>query len=722
MSRKRKADKLSEVDGKPRAWIGASGDDSKHADKDIVLNDALAASLKDHQVQGIRFLWEHVSTNQGCMLAHSMGLGKSAQAIILASLMMRHKGVKTVLVVTPKSTLPGWSSEFPLWSKKVAPKAPPLTPVVIGDDSWHSRCAKLKKWGEEGGVLMLSYELYGSMVGAFKKRAGAASSLQTLSHSDIVHLLQNPGPEVIICDEGHTIRNQTSSIAGCLNGVGTRRRVMMTGTPMQNCLEELWGMIEFVRPGHFPRREFVSYFQIPIQQGQTSTCSRMAAIRMKQRSYTLQQEMNAFVHRRDQSILLRELPQKDEYVVVCPQSEFQLGMHKRFRSWYIKRSAMVRGGHNTLLYTHVLNKISAHPDLLKETLEEVLRGDRPTAENGWSSELSWAEGVLINAPNYRPMLLSRSPKLTAMLYILEYCIKHKEKLLVFSQWTMTLQLVLRFAERMSPELDRWCLTGDMPQAKRKLAIESFQKSKGPALFLISTTAGGMGINLNTAHRAVLFDVAFNPAVDQQAVFRCYRYGLTHRVRIYRLITTKMPESAVYQRCVSKEWLGKKVIDAQAPSRAHIKGPMLKNSSLFADPDLPDADEIDHDTLWNGEKRLAMKEDALLQYVEAKMQARNVKLGRVFRHQSLLLDEVDAGEVTPDMLRTHESYVDGGGRTALNSLVDAEGVMPAALPEETEEDFLNFIDTAAPLPEDIREMLEDSEEEAEDDKFVPDLSA
>eukprot|EP01059_Diplonema_ambulator_P012840 TRINITY_DN23311_c0_g2_i1.p1 TRINITY_DN23311_c0_g2~~TRINITY_DN23311_c0_g2_i1.p1 ORF type:complete len:696 (+),score=276.07 TRINITY_DN23311_c0_g2_i1:32-2119(+) len=694
MGKKRK---LEDVDGV--RWVAVADG--------IELCEGVAESLKHHQIEGIRFMWRHVGVDgKGCMLAHSMGLGKSAQAIIVTCLLMEKLGLKKILLVTPKSTLSGWSTEYQMWSKRA--NFTPITPIVIGDDTWSNRIEKLNTWAARGGVLSMSYELYGNMVGAYNKYR---------SHhipSNIVELLQNPGPDVVICDEGHTIRNQSSGIAASLNMLRTSRRIMLTGTPMQNCLEELWGMIEFVRPGYFPRREFVTYFQMPIQQGQKKTSSRVAIAKMKERAYTLQKELEVFVHRRDQSILLKELPPKEEYVVVCPQSDFQEGLQKRFRAWFMKRSRLVRGGHNTLLYTHVLNKISGHPDLLKATLEEVLSGKRETAEFGWSSELSWAEGVLLNAPSYKHLLLSRSPKMTTLLYIIEYCVQHKEKLLIFSQWTMTLELITKFTKIMAPKLDVWCLKGDMGQSKRKMSIDAFQKCDGPGVFLISTTAGGMGINLNTAHRAVLFDVAFNPAVDQQAVFRCYRYGLQHKVRIYRLITAKMPEVAVYHSCVSKEWLGKKVVDGGTPSRAHVKGHLFADSDLFADPSNPADDDDENEKLWKGEKKLALQEDALLAHINTKMAARGLPLGRMFRHQSLLLE--DFGEVAgPEQVRAHEVYKASGGRDALNTMLDTE----TTLPEATEEEYLNFIDTAAPLPEDIADTTDD--EVSESDQFVPDLA-
>eukprot|EP01063_Lacrimia_lanifica_P039981 TRINITY_DN8929_c0_g1_i3.p1 TRINITY_DN8929_c0_g1~~TRINITY_DN8929_c0_g1_i3.p1 ORF type:complete len:719 (+),score=291.62 TRINITY_DN8929_c0_g1_i3:81-2237(+) len=710
--------KLAEVDGQPRHVV-AEG---------VVLKDEAAAALKDHQIDGVRFMYRHIAVNgQGCMLAHSMGLGKSAQVVVLTSLVMKYNAVKTLLLVTPKSTLPGWCAEFPLWSKKTGLGV--ITPVVIGDDTLLARKEKLEKWKKKGGVLMMSYELYNTMVGGTRGRN--ESSELVLPHSAIIDCLQNPGPDVVVCDEGHTIRNQSSGISTTLNGVQTPKRVLMTGTPMQNCLEELWGMIEFVRPGHFPRREFVSYFQTPIQLGQKASASRPATLKMKQRAFVLQHEMSDFVNRKDQSLLVKELPKKEEYVVVCPRSEFQTNLQRRFRQWFMKRARLIRGGHNTLLYTHVLNKISGHSDLLKKTLEEITQGDRKTAENGWTSELSWAEGIVLNAPSYREMLLSRSPKMMALLYIVEYCIRHKEKLLIFSQWTMSLVLVQRFITRIAPAVDCWCLTGDMAQAKRKVAIESFQKHGGPAVFLISTTAGGMGINLNTAHRAVLFDVAFNPSVDQQAVFRCYRYGLKHPVRIYRIITEKMPEAAVYQSCVSKEWLGRKVVDDAAPSRAHIRGHLLKNTPLFDDPDHPgyDPDEGDYSTLWTGEMRRALAEDPLLRFVDKRMAARDAPLVRIFRHQSLFLDEgFSPGKLELQALATFQNK---GGRAALNTLSELDRDLTAVAPapaaqdgaagEDAEDDaFLDFIDTSAPLPEDILEFNSDSSED-EADKFVPDLT-
>ena len=534
--------------------------------------------------------------------------------------------------------------------------------------------------------------------------------------------LQSPGPDMIVCDEGHTIRNHESGIATSLNLIQTSIRLMLTGTPMQNCLEELWGMIEFVRPGYFPRREFVGYFEQPIQQGQTIQSSHSSTIRMKERAYILQQELSLFIHRRDQSILLRELPPKLEYVVVCPLGGFQRGLQGRFRDWFMTRAKLVRG-HNILLYTHILNKISGHPDLLKTTLEEVIENKKHTSlEYGWASELSWAEGIIINTDSYKMMLLSRSPKMTALMYMIEQAIIHKEKLLIFSQWTMSIELIMKFVDIMSPNVDMWSLTGGMAIQKRKIAIDGFQSHPGPCLFLISTTAGGMGINLNTAHKAILFDVSFNPAVDQQAVFRCYRYGLKHKVRIYRLLTARTPEESVYKSCISKEWLGKKIVDGGTPSRAHIKGYNLVTTKLFDDPDRPDSDDDDENkTLWDGEQRLAFKEDPLLLYLSKKMKSHGIPIKKIFRHESLLLSDDETP--TPQQVAAFQKYKAMGGRRILNNLVAADVNRPMSAPPvgtQEEEDFYKYINTAAPLPTDIHLDDSDDDDDDKDGGFVPDL--
>eukprot|EP01062_Namystynia_karyoxenos_P025131 TRINITY_DN19859_c1_g2_i1.p1 TRINITY_DN19859_c1_g2~~TRINITY_DN19859_c1_g2_i1.p1 ORF type:complete len:806 (+),score=232.06 TRINITY_DN19859_c1_g2_i1:73-2418(+) len=664
----------------PAERCAVSGDGS------VTLPPELAALLKDHQVEGLRFIWRNVvEEGAGCILAHGMGLGKTAQSVIFCGLFFRLRIGRSAIVVAPKSTIGNWMAEFSLWGRRlgIPPGDPLLEPVVLGDESWEQRTAKFRRWGHRGGVLVLSYELYGNLVGAYDKELPEAAP------RDAPALLQYPGPDLVVLDEGHTIRNHTAGITSALMNMRTRRRLMLTGTPMQNCLEELWGMVEFVRPGHFPRREFVSFFERPIRDGRAAEAAECDAVRMRSRAYILQRELRPFVHRRDQTILKRDLPPKAEYVIFCPLSPFQRGLHQRFLDWHRTSGKLVAGGRSTLLFTHVLHKIAAHPDLLRETLLQTRAGDKAGLEYGWVSDLSWAEGVLIDAPGYRPMLLQRSPKMISLLYIAEWCARRGEKLLVFSQWTLTLTLVEQFLKRMAPRLAVWKLQGDQNQARRTATISAFQDHPGPAVFMISTTAGGQGINLNTAHRAVLFDVAFNPAVDQQAVCRCYRYGLEHPVTIYRLVADRTPEAAIYRACIAKEWVGRKVVDDGAPSRAHVRQGRLAEMGMWYDPrrETGDGDSSDGSE-WDREREEVQQADPLVAHLLERLGSRGLTARRVFRHESLLKDEEEGGGEDAEQ-EEYRRYTARGGRAGLFGMVEEDGAMArraaAAAADPPEED-------------------------------------
>ena len=155
---------LSEVEAPiPRDVIAAATEEGP----EVKITKSLATSLKDHQIDGIKFMWSHLSKGIGCLLAHSMGLGKSAQAIIIMNLMISLREIKTILLVTPKSTIASWSTEFPLWCANGGYKTPTL--FIVGDDTLYARRKKIEDWKAVGGLLIMSYELYGNAVGAYNK-------------------------------------------------------------------------------------------------------------------------------------------------------------------------------------------------------------------------------------------------------------------------------------------------------------------------------------------------------------------------------------------------------------------------------------------------------------------------------------------------------------------------------------------------------------------------
>ena len=486
-----------------------------------------------------------------------------------------------------------------------------------------SRLRVTSQWADQGGVLFLGYEQY---VGISKKQKGIRN-----------------WAGLLICDEGHRIKSTESNTAVELSKIKTKRRIILTGTPLQNNLMEYWAMIQFVRPGMISRSHFDQYFKSPIEAGQSSLASNSAISLMRERSYVLSRTLAPCVLRKDQTILHASLPRKSEFIVYCPMTNFQRSLYYTYKDSYAdneKRKTL-------LAYVCGINKIGAHPDLLKQFLER--RADKDSG---------WAKIVLdvFNTPAYKPEMITESPKLLVLLYLYVDCMTKNKKMLIFSQYIETLDYIERVLKKteQGKRAALFRLHGSCSGSDREHSMKSFQNIKNaPAVFLISTLAGGVGINLNTAHSAVLFDVSFNPANDQQAIFRCYRYGLEHPVEIYRLVSEGTPESAMYARCISKEWMSRKVVDEQIPTREFMNTVDLR--VVFTNE--CEADDNDKSKQkWKLEKEYCLNTSTALRTAITKLEERGHVVHKLHRHESLLIDDEDeeAGEREKSALMKYEN--------------------------------------------------------------------
>ena len=629
----------------------------------IRLPPELCKVLKPHQIDGLRFLWKNLvvepfrrgltddsggfvgeGDSVGCVLAHSMGLGKTAQVVIFLHILSHLKITTHMLILVPKSTMSNWLSEFDTWSAKMGPHFASLALTMLGADKSPKRRDQIVLgWAETEGVLIMSYETYGGLVNAYTSRR-----ISRAQHAEqkILGILQKPGPGIVICDEGHIMRNDQAAISIALKELKTRRRVILTGTPLQNHLSEYWTMVDFVRPGYFPKKEFTRFFQSPILEGQRADAPVEALSLMKKRAFILLKELEPFVHRRDQKILQRDLPPKHEYVVFCPLTSLQKKAYKCFRESYVNCDASefhgsVRSSKSVLYYMSVLAKLGAHPDLLRDALLNKAKRFYEGEEDATRMSFDWAKGVLLSDA-YEPNRIRESPKIMMLMYVVEYCMKAKEKLLVFSQYTQTLDLLERFLKILTKGRASYRLDGHSSDADRARSIKGFQCEPGFSVFFISVRAGGVGINLNSATKCVLFDVSFNPALDQQAMFRCYRYGQHKPVTIYRLVSEGTPESQIFSSCISKEWMAKKLVDNEVPSRSYVRG--VGFDGLYED--LQEQIEKEYtETSEMGaqlEKETAhcLQQNALLAHITSQLAKRQLNFKRVFRHESLLMSDMN----------------------------------------------------------------------------------
>lgn len=498
---------------------------------DIYLAPQIARTIKPHQIGGVRFLYDNIieslerfkkSDGFGCILAHSMGLGKTLQLVCFCDIFLRHTPSNRVLFVMPVNTLQNWIAEFNMWlPEQVKEDAngtvrPRLFKIYVLNESHKSMRAKstvISDWQQTGGVLFIGYELFRMLGGrkmAIKKRGKAGNLLDEETpqsrkmFDNIRYSLIDPGPDLVVCDEGHRIKNAHSSISAALKQIRTKRRVVLTGYPLQNNLLEYWCMVDWVRPNYLGTKvEFTNMFERPILNGQCIDSTPTDIKLMRYRAHVLHSLLVGFVQRRSHEVLQETLPPKSEYVILVRMTEFQRQLYEVFMNEVVR----VKKVPNPLKAFSVCCKIWNHPDVLYNFLKKreqdldldidevepsdgskvkvktvtplITSGDsvnidelgtseeskklpsvvddlntksiiEPTKSDGIkngnyeSIPFDWANGII---NDYVPELLESSPKMQIFFCILEESIKLGERMLLFSQSLLTLNLIEKFLQK-----------------------------------------------------------------------------------------------------------------------------------------------------------------------------------------------------------------------------------------------------------------------------------
>lgn len=628
----------------------------------------LVRKLKPHQAQGIKFMWDSCfesvkeakkSKGSGCILAHCMGLGKTLQVISLVHTLLTCKAVDVnkVLVVCPFSTVQNWVNEFHKWLKDVGSGEDIEIYNMIKTAPNH-RSYQLRDWERTGGVLVLGYNLFRSL--AAPKGRQKASIKKTVQET-----LLDPGPDVVVCDEGHILKNEKTAISVVMNKLATRRRIVLTGTPLQNNLVEYHCMVQFVKPNLLgTRKEFQNRFVHPITNGQFEDSTTHDVKLMKRRAHVLHKMLDGIVQRKDYNVLTPYLPPKYEYVIHVKLTEIQVKLYKHYLENFARTQKNEGGG----LFTDFqhLMRICTHPRALmihsdKEMLkidkeEEDSEGsirdfiDDDSDERSSSNESSSSKSSSSSndsskkAPRKRLTRAQRaagdvseeeeeelpvkrtewwanivaeeeleaiktSSKLYLFFTILKHCEEIGDKLLVFSQSLYTLDLIEYFLDKVdennrrneadkNPELsefssnwdkglDYFRLDGGTNSDCRSNWCKIFNSRTNVRgrLFLISTKAGGLGINLTGANRVIIFDASWNPSFDVQSIFRVYRFGQDKPCYIYRFLSKGTMEEKIYERQVAKLSTSLRVIDEQQIDR-HFSQTSLAELYAF-NPDPPE---------------------------------------------------------------------------------------------------------------------------------------
>ncbi|XP_015945340.1 CHD3-type chromatin-remodeling factor PICKLE [Arachis duranensis] len=464
-------------------------------------------TLHPYQLEGLNFLRFSWSKQTHVILADEMGLGKTIQSIaFLASLF--EEGVYPHLVVAPLSTLRNWEREFATWA--------PHMNVVMYVGSAQARS------------IIREYEFYFPKKQKIKKKKSSHISSESkqdrikfdvlLTSYEMINYdtvsLKAIKWECMIVDEGHRLKNKDSKLFSSLKQYSSRHRVLLTGTPLQNNLDELFMLMHFLDAGKFGSlEEFQEEFKDINQEEQISRLHKMLAPHLL---------------RRVKKDVMKELPPKKELILRVDLSSKQKEYYKAIltRNYQILTR---RGGAQISLINVVmeLRKLCCHPYMLEGVEPEI---DDPKEA-------------------FR-QLLETSGKLQLVDKMMVKLKEQGHRVLIYSQFQHMLDLLEDYCSYKNWQYER--IDGKVGGAERQVRIDRFNaKNSSRFCFLLSTRAGGLGINLATADTVIIYDSDWNPHADLQAMARAHRLGQTNKVLIYRLITRGTIEERMMQMTKKK---------------------------------------------------------------------------------------------------------------------------------------------------------------------------
>ncbi|XP_062102383.1 ATP-dependent DNA helicase DDM1 [Humulus lupulus] len=462
--------------------------------------------LKSYQIKGVKWLISLWQNGLNGILADQMGLGKTIQTIgFLAHL--KGKGLDgPYLVIAPLSTLSNWMSEFSRFT--------PSVNAIIYHGNKNQRDEIRRKHmpkaiGPKFPIVITSYEM---------------------ALAEVRRSLRHYSWKYVVVDEGHRLKNSKCKLFKEMKLLPMENKLLLTGTPLQNNLAELWSLLNFILPDIFSsHEEFESWFDL---SGKFNGEEGQEEKRRAQVVAKLHAILRPFILRRMKTDVELMLPGKKEIILYATMTEFQKNfqdhlLNKTLERYLSEERQIGRTKHGKLNNLVIqLRKNCNHPDLLQAAFDG-------------SYFYPPIEQIVEQCGKFR--LLDR---------LLVKLFARKHKVLIFSQWTKILDIMDYYFSEKGFVVCR--IDGSVNLAERRTQIQEFNDLNSEfRIFLLSTRAGGLGINLTAADTCILYDSDWNPQMDLQAMDRCHRIGQTKPVHVYRLATAQSVEGRMLKRAYSK---------------------------------------------------------------------------------------------------------------------------------------------------------------------------
>ncbi|KAI6171188.1 Transcription activator [Aphelenchoides bicaudatus] len=452
--------------------------------------------LRDYQVRGVNWLIQLQHNNISGILADEMGLGKTLQTIALLGYMKHYRKANgPFLVIVPKSTLKNWQNEFEKW-------CPTLKAVVlIGDQDARQEIINEEILTNKFDAIVTSYEMVlkcGSLLKKFLWR-------------------------YIVIDEAHRIKNEHSKLSEMVRMFKSKNRLLLTGTPLQNNLHELWALLNFLLPELFSSAEdFDSWFQDKDMLSSHDIVGRLHRI------------LQPFLLRRIKSDVEKSLLPKQEIKVY-------IGLSKMQRDWYTK------------ILLKDIDIVNSAGKVEKTRLMNILMHLRKCCNHPYLFD--GAEPTPFTTDKH---LVDNCGKMILLDKLLVKLQQQGSRVLIFSQMSRMLDILEDYCYWRGHKYCR--LDGQTPHELRQQQIDEYNAPNSEKfIFMLTTRAGGLGINLTSADVVILYDSDWNPQMDLQAMDRAHRIGQKKQVRVFRFITEKTVEERIIERAEMKLRLDSVVI-------------------------------------------------------------------------------------------------------------------------------------------------------------------
>ncbi|GAB2229071.1 hypothetical protein Droror1_Dr00023206 [Drosera rotundifolia] len=498
--------------------------------------------LYPHQRDGLRWLWSLYCQGKSGILGDDMGLGKTMQICGFLAGMFHSGLIKRVIVVAPKTLIPHWIKE--------------LSAVGLSEKirEYFGTCLKARQYElqyvlQDKGVLLTTYDIL-------------RNNTKKLAHSNFVQDEDDedaPIWDYMILDEGHLIKNPSTQRAKSLLEIPCSYRILISGTPLQNNLKELWALFNFCCPDLLgDKKEFKAKYEYPILRGNEKRASDRDKRIGSNVAQELRERIRPYFLRRMKDEVFGEhneensgkLSKKNEIIVWLRLTPCQRHLYEAFLRSEIVLSAF---DGSPLAALTILKKICDHPSLLtKRAAEDVLEGMDSMLNKediGLAEKLAMHVADISEEDDLLESHGNVSCKISFILSLMRNLVPEGHNVLIFSQTRKMLNIIQD--SLVSNGFEYLRIDGTTKAADRLKIVNDFQEGRGSPIFLLTTQVGGLGLTLTNADRVIVVDPAWNPSSDNQSVDRAYRIGQTKDVIVYRLMTCGTIEEKIYRKQIFK---------------------------------------------------------------------------------------------------------------------------------------------------------------------------